>query len=208
MVGEGEGVRMDSYTSFDFETTGFSPERDRIIQAGVCVVTDGEVTARDGWLVRQDVPSSPDAQKVHGISDAAIQAQGIAPKESLTRLLAYLKDAPMCMGHNIHRFDVPFMEAEAKRLKVRIPPVADYVDTAALFKGWKLGIARGRSESHREYAHRVLSMRVRGLKYAIPVCLHELGIHSHNVVAHEAESDAYSAHLIFEKLVGVLGRQF
>jgi len=187
---------MNSYTVFDFETTGLSPQRDRIIQVGICVVENGGVAHKEGWLVNQPVPISAEAERIHGITQGVIEAHGIPPEESLPRLLAHLEKAHLCVGHNIHRFDVPFLEAEARRLKLRIPFVADYVDTAALYKGWKLGVSRGR---------RVLSMRVRGLKFAIPVCLHQLGIADDHVVAHEAESDAYSTHLIYQRLLTVLG---
>ena len=55
-------------------------------------------------------------------------------------------------------------------------------------------------ESPRDYAHRVLSIPVKGLKYAIPVCVRELGIDVELPKRHSAMHDAYATHLIYEAL--------
>ncbi len=192
---------MGDYTVFDFETSGLDVNADRIIQVGICEICDKTVTCQDGWLVRQEVRIHPKAEAVHGISNRDIDDNGIDPKESLARLFELLKQTPMSVGHNIHRFDVPFMLAEAQRLGIAAPDVDDFIDTAALYKGWKMGLYRSARESHRDYALRVLSMRVYGLRYAIPVCLDELNINESSDEAHDASIDAYLTHLIFEKLL-------
>ncbi len=191
---------MDSYLVFDFETSGLDPGRDRIIQVGVCVVCDGSVISTDEWLVNQSVRISAEARAVHGITEADMQAHGISPQESLARLFGLMSQAPVCVGHNIHRFDVLFMFSEARRLGVQPPRVEDFVDTAALFKGWKLGCRKGPQETARAYAERVLAMKAPGLKYSIPACLREFRIDSRPVKAHDAAGDAYLTHLIYERL--------
>ena len=40
-----------SYVVFDFETTGLSPQADRIIQVGLCEVVNRRVQRQAGWLV-------------------------------------------------------------------------------------------------------------------------------------------------------------
>jgi DNA polymerase-3 subunit epsilon len=195
---------MDSYVVFDFETTGLDPRRDRIIQVGVCEVRAGVVVSTDGWLVRQDVPISAEAAAVHGIRDQALLARGIPPLESLERLLAVMDRAPACVGHNIHMFDVPFLMAEVRRFRLVPPSVEEFVDTAALFKGWRLGVSKRPTETHRAYAERVLSMRTPGLKYAIPACCRELRIDKNAAKAHDAVGDAYLTHLIYVKLLSLL----
>jgi DNA polymerase-3 subunit epsilon len=187
---------MNSYLVFDFETSGLDPRRDRIIQVGVCVVRDGSVISTDGWLVDQSVRISAEARAVHGITEKDVQAHGIPPQESLGRLFTLMSQAPACVGHNIHRFDVLFMFSEARRLGVQAPRVEDFVDTAALFKGCR----KGPKETDRAYAERVLAMKALGLKYSIPACLKELRIDSRSVKAHNAAGDAYMTHLIYEKL--------
>ena len=196
---------MTSYLVFDFETTGLDPGKDRIIQVGVCEVQDGVVVLTNGWLVKQDVHISAEARAVHGITPEDLQTRGIPPRESLTRLLDLLNHAPVCVGHNIHKFDVPFLLAEAKRLGLEPPRVDDFVDTAALFKGWRIGVRKRPNETPRAYAEQVLSTKAYGVKYSIPACLNELRIDKKLGKAHDAAGDAYLTHLIYDKLMSVLG---
>lgn len=190
-----------SYLVFDFETTGLSFRRDRIIQVGLCRVTEGQVVDRTGWLVRQDVPIHPEAQRKHGITIEALRKEGVPPEASLTRLLATMREAPACMGHNIHLFDLRFLQAECRRTGVREPDSSGFIDTAALFKGWRLEKPYDhRHESPHDYAVRVLSTRVKGLKYSVEACLEALAIEADKSRMHDASDDAYLTHLIFEAL--------
>lgn len=191
---------IDSYLVFDFETTGLEPESDRIIQVGLCDVRNGEVARRAGWLVNQGVEVPPEAAAVHGITTDRIRSEGETAKHSLRVLLKALQSAAHCMGHNIHRFDLAFLEAECTRMAYPMPSVADYVDTAALYKGWKLGEAKSADESHSDYASRILSMRVAGLKYSLPTCLRALGISVPSSTLHDASADAYATHRVYQAL--------
>ncbi|NLX13800.1 MAG: 3'-5' exonuclease [Phycisphaerales bacterium] len=191
---------MESYLVFDFETSGLNPQSDRIIQVGFCQVEDGQVIGQGGWLINQAVRMCREAIALHGITPEKLREQGIDPRDSLTRFLEMIGNAPACIGHNIHMFDVLFLNAEAKRLGLAMPSTHDFADTAALFKGWKMGVSKSSRESHRDYAQRVLSMRVPGLKYAIPACVKSLGIKADMSGAHVACHDAYLTHLIYQRL--------
>jgi DNA polymerase-3 subunit epsilon len=83
-----------SYLVFDFETSGLDPDRDRIIQVGLCTVSGGEVQDRQSWLVHQNVRIDPEATRVHGITAEHLRAHGIPPQESLTRLLKAMRSVP------------------------------------------------------------------------------------------------------------------
>jgi DNA polymerase III epsilon subunit-like protein len=189
-----------SYLVFDFETSGLEPASHRILQVGLCRVTDDAVTDRQCWLVRQEVPIDPEAARLHRITLEDLRARGIPPQESLTRLLAAMQNAPVCMGHNIHRFDVAFLQAESRRLGVPAPDAREFIDTAALFKGWKLGMTQAPGESHQEYAQRVLAVRTPGLRFSVEACLRELRIQAETGGLHAADEDAYLTHRIFEAL--------
>ena len=126
---------VNSYLAFDFETTGLEPATDRIIQVGLCVVAEGQVIDRQGWLVNPGVPIPPEASRIHGVTTDAVIKHGVSPQESLTRLLAAMRSAATCIGHNIHRFDVPFLLAECRRFGVQAPNCEHFIDTAAIFKG-------------------------------------------------------------------------
>ena len=191
---------IQSYLVFDFETSGLEHRSDRIIQVGLCTVLDGEVGDRHSWLVHQDVRIDPEAAQLHGIAAGDLRARGIPPQESLTRLFEAMRSAPACMGHNIHRFDIKFMLAESRRLGMVSPDTRDFIDTAALFKGWKLGMPKGPRESHQDYAQRVLSIRAPGLKFSVEACMRALGIKADTTGLHNADQDAYLTHLIFQAL--------
>ena len=153
--------------------------------------------------MRQDVPIHAEAQRKHGITNGALRKDGTTPEASLTRLLAAMREAPACMGHNIHMFDLRFLRAECRRTGVREPDSSAFIDTAALFKGWRLGTPYDHChESHRQYAIRVLSARVAGLKYSVEACLETLAIEADKSSMHDASEDAYLTHLIFEALRG------
>lgn len=193
-------MNAEAYLVFDFETSGLDPRTDRIIQVGLCRVSNGSIAKRQSWFVRQDVRIHPDATRLHGITAERIQEHGVSPHDSIARLMTEMQTARTLMGHNIHRFDVPFLIAECRRLGVELPNCADSIDTAALFKGMKLGLPKRPSESHQDYANRVLSIRAPGLRYSIAACTRELMIPTDGTDLHDAGQDAYVTHLIYQAL--------
>jgi DNA polymerase III epsilon subunit-like protein len=192
---------IDSFVSFDFEVTGLDPGIDRIIQVGVCVVRNGVIHHGDEWLVNQPVEVSEGAFKCHGISTDMCREKGRDPKESVKELLKYFSDEQVKIGHNIHNFDCQFLLAECERLGISPPPdTSDFIDTAATFKGWRLGLRRQRDETREKYAIRVLSQRVRGLKFSVDACLEYLGLPKFEGKRHSARADSEALVPIFIEL--------
>lgn len=193
---------MNDYLVLDFETSGLSWSNHRIIQVGFCTVVGGDVANQDSWLVNQDCHIDPGAQAKHGITIGDLRARGVPAQDSLAKLLSAMRGAPFCVGHNLHEFDIPFLVAECRRFGMSPPVTEDFVDTAALYKGWKLRMTRSPSESHRRYASRVLSVRAPGLKYSLEACCRDLNISTVEVDLHHASSDAFLTHRVFEALKG------
>jgi DNA polymerase III epsilon subunit-like protein len=193
-------VEPDEYLVFDFETSGLSPHHDRIIQVGLCHVIGGDVQQQQEWLVDQDVRIDPEAERRHNINAQQIKSHGIPPHDSLLQLMERIEGVPTIVGHNIHTFDVPFLLAECRRLHVAPPRCDDWIDTAAIYKGMKLGMRKQSSEGHRAYATRVLSRPVRGLRYSVSECVRVLRIPTTGEDLHKAGRDAYLTHLIFAAL--------
>lgn len=191
---------LTSYLVFDFETSGLDRQRERIIQVGLCSVIDDRVDSTDGWLVNQGVDIDPEAWERHRITKQDTIVRGISPSDSLSRLLGVMQRATVCIGHNIHGFDVPFLRAECARLGASMPACENWIDTAALYKGWMMGWRKDTTESHAAYASRVLETRAPGLKYSIPACLDELQLRVDKSRLHDASADAYATHLIFQAL--------
>ncbi|WED63838.1 3'-5' exonuclease [Synoicihabitans lomoniglobus] len=119
-----------AFVSLDAETTGFDPEKDRLLSIGLVPVADGriDVAGRRNWLVRQtDVPNN-EAVKIHGIAPGE-SALGQPETEVLTELLAALT-GKIIVGHHIG-FDAAMIGTATRRAfgsRLRNP----LLDTAAL----------------------------------------------------------------------------
>lgn len=73
---------------FDTETTGVDVTGDRIVQAAL-VAAGGPST----WLIDPGVPIPPGATRVHGITDAQVRAEGLAPETALREVGARIQAA-------------------------------------------------------------------------------------------------------------------
>jgi DNA polymerase III subunit epsilon len=101
-----------TFVVLDLETTGLSPERDRITEVGAVKVRGGEVLGELATLVRPDRPIPAAVTAVTGISDEMVRH---APPIGavLPSLLTFLSDAVL-VAHNA-TFDVGFLRAATAR---------------------------------------------------------------------------------------------
>ena len=117
----------DTYVVFDLETTGFSPDKNKIIEIGAVKVEKGKITDRFSTFVNPRVPIPFRITQLTSITDAmVIDAPGI--EEALPAFLAFVGDAAL-VAHNAS-FDVSFIE-ENCRLQ-GIQPDFTSVDTVAM----------------------------------------------------------------------------
>ena len=107
----------------DVETTGFSPDRDRVVEVAV-VLVDPAGTVEGEFATLLDPGRDPGPTHVHGITDAMVA--GAPTFGDVHPYLAHLFSGRVVVGHNIVRFDVPFLAAEAARAGSSIP-VGDLV---------------------------------------------------------------------------------
>lgn len=116
---------------FDTETTGLSAREDRIIEFGGIELINRFPTGRTfhHYINPQGRKVHPDAQAVHGISDAEL-----IDKPTFADLAAELLefiDGAMLIAHNAS-FDIGFLDAEFSRIGMpRIDP-AMVIDTLAM----------------------------------------------------------------------------
>ena len=106
------------FAVLDLETTGFSPEADRIVEIAV-VVTDarGAIHREYTTLVRPGIPVR--ATRLHGISDADVVGAPRFP-EIVGDVGALLRGA-IVVGHNLG-FDLRFLRTEFERARLELPP--------------------------------------------------------------------------------------
>ena len=117
-----------TFVVLDLETTGLSPERDRITEVGAVRARGGEVLAELRTFVRPGVPIPAAVTAITGITDTDVAD---APEAStvLPTVVDFLGDAVL-VAHNA-RFDLGFLRAAAVRLG--LPPLRPRViDTAVL----------------------------------------------------------------------------
>ena len=99
----------------DLETTGLDKNTDRIIQIGMIKTdTDGNaVEAVESKINPQGVKSSPEAFSKHQISDAELL--NCPTFEMVADKIIAFCDGCDIAGHNVIKFDIPFLMCEFKR---------------------------------------------------------------------------------------------
>lgn len=116
---------------FDTETTGLSAREDRIIEFGGIELVNRFPTGRTfhHYINPQGHAIHPDAQAVHGISEADLV--GKPSFADLAGELVEFLDGAMLIAHNAS-FDIGFLDAEFSRIGMpRIDP-AMVIDTLAM----------------------------------------------------------------------------
>ncbi|MCD8300156.1 MAG: PHP domain-containing protein, partial [Clostridiales bacterium] len=117
----------DSYVVFDLETTGFSAEKNKIIEIGAVRVEEGKVTDRFSTFVNPKVPIPYDIEQLTGIKDEmVISAPTI--EEILPQFMDFCEGAVM-VAHNAD-FDMSFIKKDFDDLG--LPCGKTVVDTVAL----------------------------------------------------------------------------
>lgn len=99
---------------FDLETTGGDIVKDRIVQIGIIKYPkDGSAPIEKSYLVNPQMPISPEAREVHGISDDMVKE---APPFKLiaVELFRFIGDSDLG-GYNSNRFDIPILIEEFAR---------------------------------------------------------------------------------------------
>jgi DNA polymerase-3 subunit epsilon len=98
---------------FDLETTGTSPERDRIVEISVVKALPAGGVETKTRRVNPGIPIPKAATAVHKISDADVAGEPHF-RQLAKGLLEFLDGCDLC-GFNIRRFDLPFLNAEFRR---------------------------------------------------------------------------------------------
>lgn len=113
---------------FDLETTGVSPERDRIVTACVVQVGGGQPAAAASWLANPGVDIPEGAAKIHGITTERAKKEGRPAgevvEEIVTALTAVVLSGIPIVAMNA-AYDLTMLDREARRHGVQ--PLAEIV---------------------------------------------------------------------------------
>jgi len=116
------------FVAFDLETTGLSPQIDRVVEIGAVKFVDGQETDRFGALVNPDMLMPPGAAAVNGITDDMLVGKPFI-RDVLPEFLRFSEGAVL-VAHNAS-FDLGFINSAMGRLgKGRLSN--DFVDTRVM----------------------------------------------------------------------------
>lgn len=107
----------------DFETTGLSPETDRIVEIGIACFDNGALSHLKHWLVNPGMPIPEQARAVHGIGDTEVA--GAPTFEQIAVELVECLKGHVPVAYNA-AFDRAFLHAELERagFDIRGPELA------------------------------------------------------------------------------------
>ena len=128
MVTDSQNQDLDAdYVVFDLETTGFSPETNRIIEIGAVKVQNGKIMDKFSTFVNPQVPIPFRIEQLTSINDSmVIDAPVIA--DILPEFMKFCEGCVM-VAHNAD-FDMSFIKKNCQRLDIPCKPTI--VDTVAL----------------------------------------------------------------------------
>lgn len=191
-----------TYAVFDLETSGLDPKVDKILQIGCVTYIDNKPNEFLNMFLKWDRLIIPDKiTKINGIDRNKMNAEGQDPRMVLSRFFELTKGFPL-VGHNIFKFDIPFLIETVNQLKgvdVVSPTMIHGVDTAALYKAHVVGESQDWTENLFKYQMRILGTQYYGKKFSLTVACDEFGI-DRKGGQHEAMKDILLTQQVYEKL--------
>ena len=184
------------YCVYDTETTGLDTATCRVVELAVKRVVGGH-SEIFSWLIKPDTPLTEAELKVcrdiTGIDPLQLEAEGIPMLDAVEKFKQVTDGLPL-VGHNILRYDNNIMK------RFTLLSNENCVDTAAIYKNDKLGLARIWNEGHVEHALRVLETRMPGLKFNLAHACASLAIDVTGIVAHRAAGDVEMTDRLYRKM--------
>jgi DNA polymerase-3 subunit alpha (Gram-positive type) len=163
---------VESYVSFDLETTGLNPKRDKIIEVGAIKIIDGIEVDNRSFFVNPGIKLSPMIIKLTGIVDEDLVAANTINDE-VEELIEFIGELPL-LGQNI-LFDYSFLKKACLDNKIEFEKVG--LDTLRLARIYLPQLSSKKLGALCEY-------------YQIPL------------IAHRASEDARATHILYQKLCG------
>lgn len=120
------------FVVLDVETTGLDPTKgDEVIEIAAQKIHGRDVVGEFVSLVKSTKPIPAEATKIHGITQADIDAAGKDVVDVVPELVTFIGNA-VIVGHNV-QFDLGFINEHLKRLN--LPPLTNQaIDTLEIAK--------------------------------------------------------------------------
>jgi len=121
---------------FDLETTGLSSGRHRIIQYALVGCSEDGDSIHVEEMVDPQRRIPPDSTRVHGFNDSDVAGK-LTFGEHVDRIDELIEGA-VIVGHNVNRFDWPFMRDEYMRVGRMMPTPRAVIDTLVVARRLRL----------------------------------------------------------------------
>ena len=225
------------YTLVDLETTGLDPGKCHIWQIGLMMMENCEPskTSPEGMSLYLDLPSDilrtnqyeinrracnacaggiPTAQALKDAEEQYVEEvhqKGLHPGDTMREVLNILSDVykggGTLAGQNIVKFDLPFLEYQARVLghPFRVP-VNRIIDIGMHIKAAKINIEKGQYETPKEFYLRIGNTRAKGVYFAIErFCIPYWSLNTRFVLdrtrLHEAGYDCFITAMVIHHLL-------
>ena len=136
VYGKGAGGPLSgSFVVFDTETTGLNTQMDKLIEISAVRVENGKITEAFDTFVDPAMPIPAKVVELTGINDGMV-AGAPDPDTALKQFLEFAGDRVL-VAHNAHGFDIPILQAAARRAGVefRNPYIDSLPMAQALYPG-------------------------------------------------------------------------
>ncbi|QNO19329.1 PolC-type DNA polymerase III [Caproicibacterium amylolyticum] len=147
VTGESERELDGEFISFDLETTGLSPNQERITEIGAVRIRNGEIVESFDTFVDPERPIPPKITQLTGITDEMVSG---APSEdaAIQQFYDFCGKDAVLVAHNAD-FDTSFLRVSAERHNMDFPYV--YIDSIPMCRAMLVDIKNYKLDTVAKY---------------------------------------------------------